>query len=172
MLLLSFRMGDERYALDASEVVEITPLVQLRKILHAPGEIAGIFNYRGNPIPVLDLAYLIQQRPCQVFLSTRIILIKHIDKNKASYIIGIMAEQVSETTKRDESEFTNPGVMVENAPYLTAVANDSKGMIQFIDLSKLISETAIASILFSDEEMMRCFNTSPSGLDRKLEGGT
>ena len=118
MLLLSFRMGEDRYALDASSVVEITPLVQLRKIPQSPEQIAGVFNYRGTPIPILDLAYIIQGRACNTHLSTRIILFKHKTSDQKLHIVGFMAEQVTETIKRSMKNFINPGVLVENAPYL------------------------------------------------------
>jgi len=63
MLFLTFQLGAERYALDASRVVEVLPLVELRKIPNAPHGVAGIFNYRGQPVPVADLSDLILHNP-------------------------------------------------------------------------------------------------------------
>jgi chemotaxis-related protein WspB len=55
MLLLQFQAGSERYGLDVSQVVEVSSLVSLRPIPHAPPEAAGVFNYRGILTPVVDL---------------------------------------------------------------------------------------------------------------------
>ena len=36
MLFLLFQLGDGRYALEASRVVEVVPLLEIKRLLHAP----------------------------------------------------------------------------------------------------------------------------------------
>ena len=52
MLLLLLRLGTDRYALDARQVVEVIPVIKLKRIPPAPAYVAGMFNYRGKPVPV------------------------------------------------------------------------------------------------------------------------
>ena len=54
-LFLLFRMEGDRYALDAREVVEVLPLLRLKRIPEAPEWVAGVFSHRGVLVPVLDL---------------------------------------------------------------------------------------------------------------------
>jgi len=50
MLFLLFQLGQDRYALEASRVIEVLPLVSLKRIPQAPRGVAGLFNYRGRPV--------------------------------------------------------------------------------------------------------------------------
>ena len=64
MLLLNLNIGKEHYAIRASQVIEIIPLIQLEKVPLVESSIKGIFNYRGNPTPVIDLCELFENRSC------------------------------------------------------------------------------------------------------------
>jgi chemotaxis-related protein WspB len=75
MLLLTFTAGANRYAVDAAWVVELVPRVELRPVPHAPAFLAGLLEYRGKVVPVIDLGLLLGADPCQDRLSTRIILV-------------------------------------------------------------------------------------------------
>ena len=50
-----FQLGKERYALEAGRVVEVAPLLALKRLPQAPKGVAGIFNYRGRPEPGLKI---------------------------------------------------------------------------------------------------------------------
>lgn len=69
MLLLSFYIGDEKYAILAKDIIEILPLVELKKIPKAPDFILGLIDYRGTPSPVIDLCNLLESRNCKKVLA-------------------------------------------------------------------------------------------------------
>src|SRR2546421_10050690 len=75
MLFLLFQLGTDRYALEASRVVEVVPLLELKRLPQAPEGVAGIFNYRGQPVPAVDLCALTLGQPARKRLSTRIIIV-------------------------------------------------------------------------------------------------
>src|SRR5438445_146788 len=77
MLFLLFKLGKERYALSASRVVEVLPLVDLKQLPQAPNGVAGVFNYRGRPVPALDLCALTLGHSSSELLSTRIIIVNY-----------------------------------------------------------------------------------------------
>ena len=58
MLFLLFQIGKDRYALEASRVVEVVPLLALKELPQAPKGVAGLFNYRGALVPAVDLSEL------------------------------------------------------------------------------------------------------------------
>ena len=70
MLMLLFQLGNSRYAVPAREVVEIASMVKLEPIPMAPDYIAGLFNYRGQHVPVLDLCQLINNQACCNLITT------------------------------------------------------------------------------------------------------
>lgn len=146
MLMLLFHAGENLYALDCSQVVEVIPMVVLRKIDHVPDYVAGVFNYRGTIVPIIDLCYLIQGTACRSRFSTRIIMVKHITKDGGHHRLGLMAERVTETLKRPDLEPKN-AFIVNDVPYLGEMFMDAKGMIQLIHWEHLITEVQNASLL-------------------------
>ena len=58
MLFLVFQLDEDRYAIDASRVVSVLPLVKAKAIPHAPAAVSGAFDYHGEPVPLIDLSRL------------------------------------------------------------------------------------------------------------------
>lgn len=156
MLFLLFRIGADRYALEANQVVEVVPLVHVKKLPRAPAGIAGVINYRGLPVPVIDLNELALGQPVQARVSTRIILVKYPMESGEEHTLGLMAEHATETLKRAASDFVSPGIAVSAAPYLGRVATDARGMIQWIEVKNLLPGSVRESIFASPEEMPPC----------------
>src|SRR3954468_8454666 len=104
MLFLLFELGPDRYALDAREVAEVLPLVTIKHIPQAPAAVVGIFNYRGTPVPVVDVSQLALGRPAERRLSTRIVLVHHEDDGERR-LLGLIVERVTQTVRREESDF-------------------------------------------------------------------
>jgi chemotaxis signal transduction protein len=108
MLLLLFHLGSELYAIESSQVIEIIPTVNLRPLYHVPDYVAGLFNYRGKFIPVIDLSQLLQATPCHLCLSTRIVIVNYINGDKPLQYLGLMAEKITDTLKKSD---VSTGVM-------------------------------------------------------------
>jgi len=53
---VTFWLGTEEYAFDVDHVVEIMRLSHLTPVPGASDELAGVINWRGRTIPVLELA--------------------------------------------------------------------------------------------------------------------
>lgn len=141
MLMLLFYVGDDLYALDSSQVVEVIPRVILRKIHHAPGYVAGLFNYRGAIVPVIDLCHLIQGNTSRSYLSTRIIMVNYLTKENTNRYFGLMAERVTETLKKPDSSLIDTRGQLEGEhPYLGEMIMDERGMIQHLRLEYLLPE--------------------------------
>lgn len=140
MLLLLFSLGAQTYTIRCDRVREIVPMVDMKKAGNAPDFFAGMFNYRGTIVPVLDLRRLIQGVPCEMRLSTRIILIDYPTKEGTPFLLGLMAERVTEAVRRPDKDLLRTGVHLEKAPYLGNVVMEEKQMIQVIDLDRLPAE--------------------------------
>jgi len=153
MLLLSFHLGAERYSLAAKDVVEILPLTKLKKIPHAPKFVLGLLDYRGTPVPIIDLCQLTEQRSCNKVLSSRIIILNYLDNNEQFHVLGITAEKVTETINIDENDFHSSGLTLTEAPYLGAIANKDDNMIQFIEVNKLLPKE-LQSMLFQANNLL------------------
>jgi chemotaxis-related protein WspB len=136
MMMLLFRIDDDRYGVDIADIVELLPQVPLQKLPKAPGYLSGLLNYRGKIIPVIDLPMLIAGRPVKPLLSSRIILIKP-DKNDER-CFGLLSESVTETVKIADEDFTTTGIDDDTNTFVDKVAMDEHGMIQLVNLTKLL----------------------------------
>jgi chemotaxis-related protein WspB len=149
MLFLLFQLGTDRYALDARQVIEALPLVALKQIPHAPPGVAGLFNYRGTPVPAIDLNELMAQRPAAPRFSTRLVLVRHAGADGRDHVLGLIAEQVKETVRRDAADFVDDGVTTASAPYLGPVATDAAGLLQWVQVDKLLPKS-LQELLFQE----------------------
>jgi chemotaxis-related protein WspB len=140
MLFLLLQIGKDRYGLEANQVVEVVPLVSLKKIPRAQRGVAGIFNYHGTLVPVIDLSEVALGRASALQLSTRLILVNYPFGAGQKQVLGLMAENVTEAIQLDPAAFGDPGVDVPEAPYLGPVTRDRRGLIQRIDIEKLLPE--------------------------------
>ena len=114
-----------------------------------PAYVAGLLDYRGNPVPVIDLCQLIIARPTIKALSSRIILVNYTVNNQTP-VLGIIGEKVTETCNLPDEMLKDTGITMENARYLGPVANIQNRMIQYIEVNSLLTEEAQA-ILFQNQ---------------------
>ena len=149
MLFLVFELGSDRYALDVRQVAEVLPLVSIKRIPQAPAAVAGLFDYRGAAVPVVDVSQLTLGRPAERRLSTRIILVHYPDAAGDTRLLGLLAERTTQTVRREPTDFVVSSVMNDAAPYLGPVAPDPRGFLQWIDARALLP-ASVRDVLFRD----------------------
>jgi len=151
MLFVVFTVGEARYALEARQVIEVVPLVTLRACPGAPAYVAGLANYRGTGVPVLDLGRLLGGAPCTSYLSTRIMLLPYGGRRDAPRVIGLLAETVTNTVVREESDFSQRAPAAPGTSGLGKLAVCGTGFIQRIEVSRLLPKE-MEQLLFADPE--------------------
>ena len=149
MLFILFQLGSDRYALPAREVVEVLPLVSVKVLPGAPAGGAGLMNYRGAPVPVIDLTTLAFGRPAACRVSTRLLIVRYPHPRGGERLLGIVAERATETITKDPSEFQPTGVATHITRYLGPVAHDPRGLIQRVDVHALLADE-LRTALFPD----------------------
>jgi len=146
MLLLQFQAGGERYGLDIRQIIEVAPLICLRKIPHAVREVAGTFNYRGTLVPVLDVTDLLTGVPSRSLMSTRIILVDYPGDDGRRHILGLLAESVTEMVRCRPEDRQAPVVAVSEAPYLGDILFDERGSLQILELARFLTKELLFSL--------------------------
>ncbi|MEP0918006.1 chemotaxis protein CheW [Leptolyngbya sp. DQ-M1] len=155
MLLLLFCVGKDPYAIESSHIVEVIPSVPLRKLHYVPKYVAGLLNYRGTIVPVVDLCELIQGTPSRFQLSSRIIMVKSAEASTVSYL-GLLAEQVIQTLDKPKTKFVaSNAVHMNAAPYLGGMILDDCGMIQQIHLDRLFADVQQIYLAASGESQLK-----------------
>lgn len=153
MIFLVFEMDGNPFALAADRIHRIIPFVSTRKLPRAPESVAGLLEYRGASVPVLDLSILMGFGPSPVNLSTRTILTHYMDSesSKPRGLLGLVAPEAIETIKISPSALTSKGIDIRDAPYLGAIASTEGQFIQTLDLDSILPEELKKS-LFAESE--------------------
>lgn len=139
MLFITFQLGEDRYALDAGQVMGVLPLVSIKAIPGAAQGVAGVFNYRGQPVPAIDLAGMALGVPSQARMNTRIILVRYPDEGE-SRLLGLIAERATDILRRAEADFSDLGLSVDETPYLGPVTRVNGKMVQWVKVDRLLSD--------------------------------
>lgn len=145
-LFLLFRIGGERYGLEAGEVAEVLPLRRLKPIPQTPPWVAGVFAHRGNLVPVLDLSALLGGQPAAARTSTRTVLV-HYRRGAEAHLLGLILEQATETLRCNPAEFRDYGLDNQGAPYLGPVYQGAQGLVQWVRVQDLLP-AAVQALLF------------------------
>ena len=109
----------------------------------------GVLNYRGTPVPVIDLNEMTVGQPAARRLSTRIILVKYPLDTEHSRVLGLIAEHATNMVQRSIQDFIETGVESEDACYLGRVTNDTGGLIQWIEVERLLT-LEVRDVLFRE----------------------
>lgn len=138
MLLLSFQLAGQRYALDTQDIVEVLPLVRWRPLPEAPPGVAGVFNYHGGLVPLLDLSLLIAGQPASHALDTRIAVVTY--KSAAGpRELGLLLERATTLVRREAADFQRQPLQGDTA-YLGGLTVEDAGTIQQVELRQLVPE--------------------------------
>lgn len=106
--LVSFKLGEEEFAVDILIVSEIIRLVQITPVPHAPHFIEGVINLRGRVLPVVGLRKRFHMPEVEQTEQTRIIVMMWENQ-----LVGFLVDSVSEVLRI-------PTNTVENAPPVVA----------------------------------------------------
>ncbi|WP_438857546.1 chemotaxis protein CheW [Achromobacter spanius] len=173
-LYLLFRIGGDRYALDAGEVIEVLGLRTLKQVPGAPLWVAGMLDRRGAPVPVIDMSELAGQGAAARVTSTRLALVHYrpaaaetafaaatpaatatasataAAPSAADHVLGLILEHATETLHYDPAAFQPSGLDSPNARYLGPVLSDAHGMVQAVRVSDLLAPSVRAMLYPAD----------------------
>ncbi len=154
MLFVVFRACSDCYAMEARNVIEVIPVVALRACSGTPAYVAGLANYRGTGLPVLDFCRLVAGASCPMRLGARIILIDHQGINGSRRTLGLLVEAVLETSELENSDFSETGIQAREASCLGKLAVRGNAFVQRVITERLLPGE-IEKLLFQEQGSSR-----------------
>ncbi|MCX8172842.1 MAG: chemotaxis protein CheW [Archaeoglobaceae archaeon] len=136
--VIVFRLGEERYGVDISQVREIIRPSQITKIPNAPDFVEGVINLRGQITTIVNLRKRFGLASKPIDNDTRIIVVEY---NNA--VIGMMVDTVNEVKylpQRDIEALPSIITSREEARFLKGVGKLPDGLLILIDLNKVLNE--------------------------------
>jgi len=145
MKLLVFHIGADRYGLRLRDVVRVLPLLELKHVPMAPDSVAGLMDFHGRSVPVIDLCRAAGLPSGEDHFDTRIIVADYHSPEGTDHLLGLRAERVVGVQEVSDAQLTDSGVRA--APFLGQVASDQQGMLQLVELEQLLPES-LRALLF------------------------
>ena len=147
MKVLVFHIGADRYGLQLAGIARVLPLLALKQLPLAPAYVAGIMDYHGQPVPVLDLNLLAGVTGSGDFYDSRILVVDYPIADGASHALGLLARHVRGIQDVPPATLADSGLASAGAPFLGQVASDADGMLQLVELGGLLTAD-VRALLF------------------------
>ncbi len=147
MQLLTFTVAGQTYAIESRRVIEVLPLVPARPIPHAPPYVRGIFTYRGQLMPLVDMGIRLTDGPLKERLSTRVIVVEITSHGESLRRLGIVAENVISICSTDDAEASLPPLDFHDAPFLGDILRIGGRTIQMVDVERLLPADVSATLI-------------------------
>lgn len=137
---LAFKLGEEWFGLEVSQIREISRLDNLTRVPLTPTHVMGITNLRGNITAVIDIRGVLGLERRSLTNSARIIV-----AGAQGLEAGIVAELVSEVIEIARSQIEPPLLTLghERGKYSTGVVQQSERMLVIINLSAVLVDLKV-----------------------------
>jgi len=136
--LVTFQLGEELYGIDIMNVKEIQKVKEIRDIPNAPMYVEGIFNLRGNIIPVINLHKRFHLRKAELSEEDKMLsgfMIISINGR----LIGVYIDKVSRVLTIERSEIQPPPQMITGigSEYIQGVVKENDGYLIILEITRL-----------------------------------
>lgn len=148
---MTFKSGDEYFALGIQYVNEIIGFQKITVIPETADYIKGLINLRGKIIPVIDVRLRFKQPPFEYNDRTCIIVI-----DVKSTVVGLIVETIAEVVTIDEENILPPpsigrGDKVQNK-YVYGIGKVGDSVKLLLDPDKLLNDEELNALEQAEEQ--------------------
>jgi purine-binding chemotaxis protein CheW len=155
---ITFKLGDEAFAINVIHVREILEMTQITKVPTAPDYMRGVVNVRGKAIPVADLRVKFGLPSCEDTLQTRIVVME-LEIEGELTVVGGIADSVHEVIELEDGQIHPPPkiAMKWRSDLIRGMARRDEEFLIVLDIESV----------FLLDELVAVEQSSPDG-DRQL----
>jgi len=133
--IVTFKLGNEEYAVDILEVQEINRMVEITSIPNAPSYVEGVINLRGKVIPVINLRKKFGLDSKEMDSQSRIMVVD------IGSTVGLIVDSVSEVLRLSSDTIEPPPPMTAgngSSEYIKGVGKLADRLLILLDIEKLL----------------------------------
>lgn len=104
---ITFKLGDELFAINVGQVREVLDLSLITKVPTAPEYMRGVVNVRGKAIPVVDLRLKFGLPKAPDTVQTRIVVME-LELDGEPVVLGGLADSVHEVIELEPGQINEP----------------------------------------------------------------
>ncbi len=144
---LTFKLGEEVYAVDISKVREVLDFTTVTKVPRTPDFMRGVINLRGSVVPVVDLRLKFGMQGTENTVNTCIIIME-VRVDSETTILGALADSVQEVIDLD-TEHIEPAPRIGTklkTEFITGMGKQNDKFIIILDIDKIFSTDELALV--------------------------
>lgn len=132
--LVTFDLGDQRYALYLSAVERVIRAVEATRLPKAPDIVAGVINVQGRVIPVVDIRKRFGLPQREITLTDQLIIAR-----TSMLPVAVIVDTVRGVIEYNENMLIPADEIVPDTQYIDGVVKLRDGMVLIHDLDKFLS---------------------------------
>jgi purine-binding chemotaxis protein CheW len=144
---LSFKLGEEVFALDIDKVREVMDFTSATKVPQTPDFMRGVINLRGNVVPVVDLRCKFGMKLTEKTVNTCVI-ITEVELDGETAVLGCMADSVQEVLDLEAGQIEPPPRigMKLNTDFIRGMGKQNEQFIMILDIDRVFSEGELSLV--------------------------
>ncbi len=144
---LTFKLGDEIFALDVAKVREVLDFTSVTRVPRTPEFMRGVINLRGSVVPVVDLRLTFGMTGTQKTVNTCIVVVE-VALDGESVVVGALADSVEEVIDLEPDQIEPPptiGASVRTE-FIQGIGKRESGFLIILDIDGVFSAAELGSL--------------------------
>ena len=144
---LTFRLGDETFAVDVRSVREVLDFTSITKVPRTPEFMRGVINLRGSVVPVIDMRLKFGMEQVEDSIDTCVIVMD-IRLDGETTIIGALADSVQEVFDLEREQIEPPpriGTRLKTE-FIQGMGKREDQFIIILDIDKVFSSEELVLV--------------------------
>jgi purine-binding chemotaxis protein CheW len=149
---LTFKLGDEVFALDIGKVREVLDLISITKVPRTPEFMLGVINLRGSVVPVVDMRLKFGMTKTENTVNTCIIIVEVTVDNETT-VLGALADSVQEVLDLEPGHI-EPAPKIGtrlNTEFIKGMGKRDNRFIIILDIDKIFSTDELSLVRSGQE---------------------
>lgn len=138
--IVAFQLEDQTFALPLETVVQIIPMLKLTPLPQVHPSIAGVMNFRGVAVPVINMRTYLGLEKHNLQLHTPIMLVRM--HKRGTNMVGLIVDEVQDVVSIPEGQVIElDDVMpagLGDVPILQGMLHSRNGATLLLDLEQLL----------------------------------
>ena len=144
---LTFRLGEEVFALDITQVREVLDYTPITRVPRMPEFMRGVINVRGSVVPVVDLRLKFGMSATERTLNTCII-IAEVALGGERTLLGALADSVQEVIDLEAGQIEPPprlGASI-HAEFIRGMGKRDERFVIILDVDRVFSSDELSLV--------------------------
>jgi purine-binding chemotaxis protein CheW len=145
---LTFKLGEEMFALDIAKVREVLDFTTVMRVPRTPDFMLGVINLRGSVVPVVDLRRKFNMSVSENTVNTCII-ISEVTVDGDTTVLGCLADSVQEVIDLGpENIAPAPRIGTKlRTEFIKGMGKQNDRFVMILDIDRVFSADDLAVVL-------------------------